>query len=185
MSVKAISAPVVIRRSFTLSTTTIRETQLDIGIRPAQAELAQMLKQTLSVATPLQQSGSPASAAGSSFSTQRWALSTSTGLSTFPVSAYVSGCFWFCGFLVNLSKVAAATIAMTTSKFGHGMDNGGVYVPNPPVIIAANTISLYDIEIDADTLSTSNAFAIEFIYQLIAVDSATLSALLARGDLFL
>lgn len=185
MSVKAISSPVVIRRNFTLSTTTIRETQLDIGIRPAQSELAQVLKISLSMAAPEQASGSPASAAGSSFMIQKFALSTSTGLSTIPVSAFVSGCFWYCGWMKNLTKPAAASIAMTSDKFGHGMDSGGIYVPNPPVILAANTISLYDIEIDADSLGTPNAFAIEFIYQLVAVDAATLAALLARGDLFL
>jgi len=185
MSVKAISSPIVIRRSLTLSTTAIRETQIDLGIRPAQAELAQLLKISLSKELGSVWPGQAiTSAQDNQIITQAFAFSTQTGLGTIPDQKYEDGTFFYNIDQVAIAMPAAASIGMTSRSYGDAAVDG-TYVPNPPVIIAANTVSLYDILVDADTTGTASAFAFEFMYQLVAVDSATLSALLARGDLFL
>lgn len=185
MSVKVISAPIVIRRDFTLSTTTIRETQLDLGIRPAQAELAQLIKVTLSKELGAPWAGQAiTSAQDNQIVSQSWALSTALGETTIPDNKYTQGCFYYQTSQVAIAMPAAAAIGMTSRTYGDGSMNGE-FIPNPPIILAANTISLYDILVDADTTGIATAFGLEVMYQLVRVDAATLSALLARGDLFL
>jgi len=185
MSVKAISSPIVIRRNFTLSTTTIRETQLDLGIRPAQSELAQLLKVSLSKELGSVWAGQAVtSAQDNQIISQTFALSTQTGLATIPDQKYEDGTFFYNTDQVTVVMPAAASIGLTSKSYGDGAEDG-TYVPNPPIIIAANTVSLYDILVDVDTSGTASAFALEFMYQLVQVDSSTLAALLARGDLFL
>jgi len=185
MSVKAISSPIVIRRNFTLSTTTIRETVLDIGIRPAQSELAQVLKINVSKELGAPWAGAAiTSAQDNQIIEQKWALSTQTGLAAIPDQKFEDGCFFYQTDQIAIAMPAAASIAMTAMSYGDGGAEG-IYIPNPPIIVAANEISLYDILVDADTSGVATAYAIEFMYQLVQVDSATLASLLARGDLFL
>ncbi len=185
MGVSAISSPIVIRRNFAVSTTTIRETVLDLGIRPAQSELAQLLKMTISKELGAPWAGAAiTSAQDNQIITQAYALSTQTGLAAIPDQKYEDGCFFYNIDQVAIAMPAAASIGMTSRSYGDGAEDG-TYIPNPPIVLAANEISLYDILVDADTSGIATAFAIEFMYQLVKVDSATLAALLARGDLFI
>jgi len=180
--IKPISAPTIQRQNFGASTTTIRETNFTLGIRPAQAELAQILRVDLSMEQQVELSGAVTSAQDNIEGRQKWAYSTQSALTSFD-QQYEDGVFWSYYEAVQLVMPAAATAAIAYTQEGGGKKSKEVM--NPPIIVASEVTRLYDIAVESDALFTYSPFGVELMWQMIEVDGKALAALLARADLFL
>lgn len=182
MAIKPISAPTVSRRNLAASTSTIRRTDMDTGIRPQQAELMEVLRMRLSTERFIGLTGAVASAQDNINGRQQWGLGTDATLSSFD-QEYEDSIFWSYWDQFYYVAAAAAVSSIACVQEAGGKHQKEVF--NPGIIVAASQISLYDIGVETDALFTYTAFGWELMTRLVQVDAATLAALLSRGDLFI